>query len=128
MKRIIMLIVLMAAVTGCTLLPAPDRGLMDRVPVATLDDKAPAKLGEYILRIPAGHKVPIKLHLKGGLFQHNQDIEADVRFTRDLYLYKYWGSFDGRDWEKWSKLVKTALKAGVDTSGATVTITLNTIK
>jgi hypothetical protein len=110
---------------GCTALPAPDSGLIDRKPVAQLGDGEPAKPGDYILRIPAGEPVPIKLSLRGSLFKTGEDVEAEVRVSRDLYLYKYWASYDGKDWKRWNELVGVKVSSGVGTNGAQFDVQVN---
>jgi hypothetical protein len=119
MRATTTLLCLAALLAGCTMLPAPDSSLIDRKPVAQLGDAKPAKPDDYILRIPAGKPVPVRLSLSGGLFEDNENIESEIRLAHDLYLYKYWASHDGRAWKKWNELVGVQVSSGVGTEGAT---------
>jgi hypothetical protein len=112
---------------ACTSIPAPDRGLIERKPVVRLGDAEPSEKGEYILRIPAGQPLPVRLHVGGSLFQRSEDIATDFKLTRDLYLYKYWASYNGRDWNRWGDMVGVEVSSGLGTKGAEFKVDLDTI-
>lgn len=111
--------------SGCTTLLAPGSDLIDHTMVAQLGDTEPAEKGNYILHIPAGQRVPIRILLDGTLFKNEENIEAEVSLARDLYLYKYWASYDGKDWKKWNDLVKIGVTSGMGTKGAELNATID---
>ena len=122
-----MTLVLCSAIllAGCTTLLAPGDDLIDNKMVAQLGDPEPAEKGNYILRIPAGQSIPIRIQLKGSMFKNEENIEANVHLARDLYLYKYWASYDGRHWQKWGNLVSIEVSSGMGTKGAELNATIN---
>ena len=111
--------------SGCTTLLAPGDDLIEHTKVAQLGDAEPAEKGNYILHISAGKSVPIRILLDGTMFQDKENIDAEVHLTRDLYLYKYWASYDGIHWQKWNDLVKVGISSGMGTKGAELNATID---
>lgn len=125
MKIITALLCAAFLLSGCTTLLAPGGDLIEHTQVASLGEAEPAEKGDYILHIPAGQNIPIKILLNGTMFQDAENIEAKVRLSRDLYLYKYWASYDGIDWQKWGSLVDIEVSSGMGTKGAELNATIN---
>jgi hypothetical protein len=120
-----LLCILMAVLTGCaSMMPAPvDK--IDALPTVRLGGAASA-YADYVLYIPAHSPIPVLLNVKGTLIEKESPATANVSFSQDLYLYKYWASHDRKHWENSHKLLDVAYGGGVDVSGLHANVTLNT--
>jgi hypothetical protein len=116
--KTIVLVLSLILLTGCTLLPAPGSDLIDSKTVVRLGDPTRPAGNDYVLYIPAGKPVAIRLQVDGALFRGSKQLETAVTLKRDLYIYKYWASYDGRDWSKWNGLAKFEFSAGMGPGGA----------
>ena len=125
MRMISVLFCSIILISGCTTLLAPGSDLIDQTMVAQLGDTEPAEKGSYILHIPAGQRVPIRILIDGTMFRNDENIEAEVSLAHDLYLYKYWASYDGKNWKKWNDLVKIGVSSGMGTKGAELNATID---
>lgn len=124
MKTLI-LFVFIAALAGCaSMMPAP-ADKIDSLPTVSLGAKPPTD-ADYVLFIPAHSPVPVILDVKGTLLEQNSSSTANVSFTQDLYLYKYWASHDRKHWENSHKLLNVSYGGGVDVSGLHANVTLDT--
>lgn len=125
MNNLVTLLASLFLLSGCTTLMAPGDDLIEHTRVLDLGSTMAEQTGDYILRIPAGQNVPIHVLLDGSLFQDAENIEAKVRLNNDLYLYKYWASHDGVDWQKWGDMVSVEVSSGMDTEGAQLNAIIN---
>ncbi|MGH1428616.1 MAG: hypothetical protein ACRBEE_11805 [Arenicella sp.] len=102
----------------------PNASLIDTIPVIKVGDLKEAPK-DHIVFIPANVEFPIQFSLKGSVF--NEDVSSTVMtsFKRDLYLYKYWASLDGKKWVNSHKLMKVEPSGGFDKTGGKVEVKIN---
>jgi methionine-rich copper-binding protein CopC len=91
----------LAACSGLQRITAslPDASVMDALPVIKLGQAKPVQ-GDYIVYLPASEPVTATTKVQGTLFEKTDSKELQVKLKQDLYLYKYWVSFDKRQWVK----------------------------
>ncbi|TQK05546.1 hypothetical protein [Herbaspirillum sp. SJZ107] len=109
---------------GCApMMPAPaDR--IQTLPVVKMGEAFPSGT-EYVLYIPANSPIPIKIATQGTLLKNEQSVVGSTSFTRDLYIYKYWSSYDRKTWENSHRLLNVSFAGGMDASGLNVNVTLD---
>src|SRR4051794_17268792 len=98
MKRV-SLAILAAAALGlgaCAGIP-PTSEEMAKIPVVRYGSPAPAD-GKFVLFYPAGAPLPVVASVGGSLLEQPAQAALDVSLKRDVYLYRYWVSFDGKIW------------------------------
>ncbi len=122
MRNILFLIFI--ALSGCASMNTPNASLIDTIPVIEVGDLKEAPK-DHIVFIPANVEFPIQFSLKGSVF--NEDVSSTVMtsFKRDLYLYKYWASLDGKKWVNSHKLMKVEPSGGFDKTGGKVEVKIN---
>lgn len=109
---------------GCaSMMPAPADKIAT-LPVVKMGATPPAA-GEFVLHIPANSPVPLKVATSGSLVKADQSVIGNVMFTRDIYLYKYWSSYDRKTWENSHKLLDVRFNGGIDASGLNVNVGLD---
>jgi len=114
------LVVLLA---GCaSLRPAPVEEIA-RLPVVRVG--ATPGAAEYVVFYPAGHPFPATLEVGGSLLAAPQKVSTAITFTRDLYLYKYWASHDGKHWRNSHELLGVAFSGGFDVAGGHANVQLD---
>jgi hypothetical protein len=124
MKRTVVLLVALALLAGCASMRAAPVAEIARLPVVRVGEAPPAG-EEYVVFYPAGHRFPARLEVKGTLFESGRQIETQVALARDLYLYKYWASHDGKEWRNSHELLGVELSGGFDREGAHAMIKLD---
>jgi len=82
---------------GCAGLQGPPDDLMARVPVVEVGKPEPADK-HYVLYIPAGKPLPVRLTVAGPLVVKPGEATMHVHLNHSLYIYKEWSSLDGRNW------------------------------
>jgi hypothetical protein len=87
--------------------------------------EAPPSDTEYVLYVPANSPIPLKINTRGTLFKNEQSVIGNATFARDLYIYKYWSSYDRKTWENSHRLLNVNFAGGMDVSGLNVNITLD---
>jgi hypothetical protein len=112
---------------GCASLQTPSADLLIRVPVVEIGHAKPQN-DQYILFVPAGREVPVKLTIAGSFLAESASAETKVKLRQDLYLYKYWLSFDGKRWERSQRVFGAAVSAGLEPAGGKVEIEFNKIQ
>jgi hypothetical protein len=93
--------------TGCASLmgpPAePPAGELAEAPVVVYGQPAPKQ--PFVLHYRAGTPLAVVARVSGTLFDKDDSATLQVALKRDIYVYKYWASFDGRSWQRGDKLV-----------------------
>lgn len=117
------LIALLTA-TGCASFQTPDEDLINRVPIVEIGQPEPQG-SDYILLVRAGKEVPVKLSVSGSFFSEEGLAETKVKLRQDLYLYKYWSSFDGKQWERSHRMFSALISVGLESEGGKVDIKFN---
>ena len=109
---------------GCApMMPAPvDK--IQTLPVVNIGDVPPSGT-EYVLHIPANSPIPLKINTRGTLLQNEQSVIGSTTFNKDLYIYKYWSSYDRKTWENSHRLLNVNFAGGMDASGLNVNVTLD---
>ena len=117
-------LVILGSLGGCASWQTPSADLTTRVPTIEIG-RAKPEGNEYILFVPAGKDVPVKLTVGGSFLLKEGAAETAVKLRQDLYLYKHWSSFDGKKWERSHGLFEILISAGMDPEGGKVEIKVN---
>lgn len=112
------------SLSGCASLTTPSTEKIAALPVLEMGQTAPAD-HEYILHIAAGKPIPFVLEVAGDAVAHPVSASTVVESRKDIYLYKYWASLDGKTWQPTHKLFKTEFSVGLDTQGGKAAIRLD---
>ncbi|MFZ2996654.1 hypothetical protein [Sphingobium sp.] len=64
----------------------------------------------YVLLFPAGTPLPVSTVLDGNLFEREGQSTLHVTLKRDVYIFKQFASFDGKNWQPARSLVETNLE------------------
>ena len=108
---------------GCaSMLPAPTDAIA-KLPVVRVGGQAPQNT-EYVVFYPAGFAFPVKLKASGSLFASEKQIESQAMLAKDLYLYKYWASHDGKSWKNSHELLGVEFGGGFDVNGLQTNVKL----
>jgi len=125
--KITVLSLLITFLSGCASMNTPTSSLIEEKPVVTIGSTIkPPK--EHIVFIPANTEFPIAFSVKGDVFNKSVSSKVMVSFKKNIYLYKYWASIDGKTWVKSHKLLNVEPSGGFDTSGGKVEVKLDFAK
>ena len=116
-------ILLLLLLTSCAAMSPPSSDLIDSKAVVTMGAEAPQD-NDYILYVPADQEFPIVLTVNGSMFNKEGRAGTSVSFRRDLYLYKTWASYNGRDWQKLDQLFGISVSAGMQYDGGIIKVGL----
>lgn len=64
----------------------------------------------YVLHYPAGTPLPVATVVDGDLFEQAGQSTLHVTLKRDIYVYRGYASFDGKNWQPARSLVATNLE------------------
>lgn len=107
MSRTLITITACLALGGCASLfgpPAePPADEMAGAPVVDYGQPAPKQ--PFVLHYRAGTPLTVVAKVSGTLLDKTDSANLHVTLKRDIYVYKYWASFDGRHWQLGDKLV-----------------------
>lgn len=95
------LLSVLAFAAGCATPPSGEQ--LARLP--TVEFPNPPPPGEFILKLPAGKPIPLRVAVKGSLLTKNVEQTLTTSIAKDLYLYKTWASEDGKTWCPGTSLV-----------------------
>lgn len=113
----------LSTLIGCAALrPAPVDSIA-KLPVVRVGDLSPRNT-EYIVFYPAGFAFPVNLKTSGSLFASEKQVQSQVILAKDLYLYKYWASHDGKTWKNSHELLDVQFGGGFDVTGLQANIKL----
>lgn len=115
---------LLMLLAGCATVITPPEDLPGDRPVIEMGSQAPDHK-EYVLHIPAQTEIPVRLLVKGSVFTGQGHAQTSVRLKREIYLYKYWASYDGQTWQRSHDLFETQVAVGVETTGGEVQVIMN---
>ncbi len=97
---LIEILCLTAVLSGCSSLQSrPTASLVEQIPVVTFGQTLPAT-DEFILHFPAGVSIPVDVLIDGNLIQTPATQQLSVALTKDIYAYKKWVSYDGKQWRE----------------------------
>ena len=123
MKHIFLIALTLSTILGCAALRPVPMESISKLPVVRVGDAAPRNT-EYVVFYPSGFAFPVKLKASGSLFASEKQIESQVTLAKDLYLYKYWASHDGKMWKNSHELLGVEFGGGFDVSGLQANIKL----
>ncbi len=109
---------------GCASMNTPRSSLIDTKSVITIGETGDTS-EDHIVFIPAGTKFPVEFSVRGTVFDEAVSSKVMVSFKKNMYLYKYWASLDGKTWVKSHKLMNVEPSGGFDKSGGKVEVKLN---
>lgn len=123
MKSGFLIALVLSTLVGCAALrPAPVESIA-KLPIVRVGDPSP-KNTEYVVFYPAGFAFPVKLKTSGTLFASGREVESQATLAKDLYLYKYWASHDGKTWRNSHELLGVEFAGGFDVTGLQANIKL----
>ena len=82
---------------GCASLFPPKAEDLAQTPVVRFGEAAPSGK-EFITYFPAGAPLPALATVDGTLLERKVSATMQVALKRDVYLYRQWLSFDGKNW------------------------------
>ncbi len=94
----ILIVMLGLSLIGCASWMAPSEKSMAQVPVVRFGNPAPAGK-EFVVMYPAGTPLPIVASVGGTLMDQGDKATLHVTLKRDVYVYRRWVSFDGKNWK-----------------------------
>lgn len=92
------------ALAGCSGMMPPSANDMAQIPTVRFGDEAPAGK-EFAILYPAGIPLPATASIKGSLLEKSDEATLHVTLKRDVYIFRNWVSFDGKNWQRSDKLV-----------------------
>lgn len=107
--------------SGCASMFVPDSEELGKLKIVKMGSKKPQG-NEYILHIPAGAKIPVHFSIKGDLISSPVDNKQVTKLNKDLYVYKYWASLDGKSWKPTGEIIKMPIAISVDPEGGKINI------
>lgn len=114
-----------AMLTGCAGWQSAPTDTLASLPVVRVGD-TPPQSGEYVVFYPAGQSIPVKLDMKGSLFEASRNLKTEAILSKDVYLYQYWASHDSKSWRPSHELLGVDFGGGLDIQGLTVHVKLDT--
>lgn len=87
----------LATLSGCASLFPPKAGDLAKVPLVRFGEAAPPD-GEFVMYYPKGAPLPVRASVGGNLLGAPAQATLEARPNRDIYQYKQWLSFDGKNW------------------------------
>lgn len=115
MKHALVFLALFSLV-GCASMQSVPSDAIEKLPVVRVGDQAPLD-AEYVVFYPAGFEFPVKLKASGSLFASEKQVESHATLAKNLYLYKYWASHDGKLWKNSHELLGVEFGGGFDITG-----------
>lgn len=107
-KSSLIIVIACAALTACACF-APTSAEIAKAPQIRFGQPLP-KEGDYVLLFPAGTPLPVSVAVGGNLFEQEQQATLQVTLKRDVYVFGHFASFDGKNWSRGYKLIKSELK------------------
>lgn len=107
-KSSLIIAIVCVALTACASFP-PSSAEIAKAPQIRFGQPLPTE-GNYVLIFPAGTPLPVSLVVGGNLFEQEQQATLHVILKRDVYVFGRFASFDGKNWSRGYKLIKSDLK------------------
>lgn len=118
------LLILLCLLNACDLLEPDPVEKMTHLPVVTAGDTPPAGK-DYVVFIPSGTAIPVELNVDGSLLIKPVSARASLTLAKDLYVYQYWSSHDGKNWQPSHDLLDVEIGGGFDIHGLSAHIKLD---
>ena len=97
------------SLTACSGLLPPSTAEIAQAPQIRFGQPLP-KGNNYVLHYPAGTPLPVSTVVDGNLFEHAGQSTLHVTLKRDVYVFKQFASFDGKNWQPARDLIETNLE------------------
>jgi hypothetical protein len=99
MKKTAVLGMALMLLGGCATVQVSWQEQLKSYPLIELGETPPTD-GNYVVHLPAGKPVPVRIILEGDIFAGDtaQDVHATPK--KDIYFYKEWMSFDMQSWRR----------------------------
>lgn len=111
------------ALAGCAMTGPAPLDTIGTLPIIEMGGRLP-KDSDYVVHYPKGYILPVTVHTHGSLFTDDRTTTATAVLARDLYLYKYWASHDGKTWKRSHDLIDVRFNGGFDVEGLKVDVEL----
>lgn len=108
LTRIMITAIACVVLSACAGLP-PSTADIAKAPQIRFGQPLP-KGDNYVLLFPAGTPLPVSTVVDGSLFEHNSQATLHVTLKRDVYVYRQFASFDGKNWRPARELIETRLE------------------
>ncbi|MDD2686715.1 MAG: hypothetical protein PHY62_11185 [Gallionella sp.] len=106
--RILFAAVTFASLSACAGLPPSSAEIAQ---AAQIRFGQPRPEGDnYVLHYPAGTPLPVSTVVDGDLFEQAGQSTLHVTLKRDIYMYREFASFDGKNWQPARSLIATNLE------------------
>ncbi len=108
---------LILVVSGCSTSNLKRHESLVNKPIVKMGSKNIANHQDYVLFIESGTKIPMFIEIKGSVFINRTKFKSSMIAKRDMYLYKWKASYNGKDWFDLKKLLDIRLTAKLDAVG-----------
>ena len=115
-----LLILFVVSLSACSELGRPISDQINKLPVVQVGHQKPPD--DYVLYVPANTNLPVRLEVKGTLFEKDQAVVANTIVRKSFYIYREWASFDGHSWVIASNLLSSLVAVTLDSEGGKVEI------
>ncbi len=126
-RNVILAVLAMVLFSGCASMFVPDSDLINKLQIVKMGSKKPDG-NEYILHIPAGRKIPVNFSVKGNIISVPINNKSVTQLNQELYIYKYWASLDGKNWQPTGDLINMPITLDVGPEGGQIGIKVNMTK
>ncbi|MGB1109952.1 MAG: hypothetical protein ACPG4N_06335 [Gammaproteobacteria bacterium] len=116
----IALISMTGLLQACSSTAGPGQNL----PVLSLGSQAEPP-ADYVLRIPEGRQLPLKLIVTGNVFAAPVTLNTELLTAGEIHLHGDQASADGIHWHPLNEFFAIRFSAGADTKGASITLSLD---
>jgi len=115
--------------SGCASMFVPDSDVINELPIMEMGShkQKPAN-NEFVLHIPAGAKIPVNFSVNGSLIAAPVENRSVTQINQELYIYKYWASLDGKNWQPTRDLIKMPIAIGVAPEGGQIHVKVDITK
>lgn len=117
-------LMVLCLLTACESLQSAPVEKISELPVITVGATPPADK-DYVVFIPSGTSIPVELNVDGNLLEKTASATSHLTLARDLYIYQYWASHDGKNWQQSHDLLDVEIGGGFDVTGVSAHIKLD---
>lgn len=109
MKHTALISAITLSLSACAGLTPPNASELAQAPQIEFGQSLPSG-DNYVLHYPAGKPLPVSTVVEGSLFERGEASELHVVLKRDIYVFRHFASFDGKNWQRANKLIDTKLE------------------
>ena len=126
-RNVVLSSLVMVFFSGCASMFVPDSDIINELQIVKIGSNKPDG-NEYILHIPAGASIPVHLTVDGSLISAPIDNKPVTQINQELYIYKYWASLDGKNWQPTRDLINMPVTIGVGPEGGQIHVKVDITK